>query len=69
MSLGWERWDRRRRGVINAVASRYGVLLDPDLLEGLLDIDYDPVEAVGEILQCLPERPLVLTLDHFKVMV
>ncbi len=67
MSMGWE-LNRRRRGVINAVASRYGVLIDPDLLEGLLKINYDPVEAVGEVLQRLPDRPLVLTLDHFRVM-
>lgn len=67
MSMGWDRWDRRRRSVINAIANRYGVLLDPDLLEELLETD-DPVEAVGMMLEHLPQHPLVLTLDDLKVL-
>ena len=68
MSLGWDRWQRRRESIINAIAIRYKVLISPELLEELLNLDDDPVEAVGEVLQHLPECPAVLTLNHLKVM-
>lgn len=56
---------RRRRGLINAVATRYDVLLDPELCEALLDLQRDPVEAVGEAVCNMCPDEIVLNIDHF----
>lgn len=57
--------ERRRRGLINAVAARYNVLIDPELCEALLDLQRDPVEAVGEVAGNMRPDEIVLTIDHF----
>jgi len=58
--------ERRRRGIINAVATKYNVLIDPELLEALLDLQSDPVEAVGEVGNMRLDE-IVLSIDHFEV--
>jgi len=59
--------ERRRRGIINAVATKYNVLIDPELLEALLDLQRDPVEAVGEVVGNMRLDEIVLSIDHFEV--
>jgi hypothetical protein len=60
MSKGWDPL-RRRKSIVNAIASRYGVLLSPELLEQLLRGDEDPVELVGRSLEQMADHPLVLS--------
>jgi hypothetical protein len=59
--------ERRRRGIINAVANKYNVLIDPELLEALLDLQQDPVEAIGEAVVNMRPGELVINVDHFEV--
>jgi len=59
--------ERRRRGIINAVATKYSVLIDPELLYALLDLSRDPVEAVGEAVGNMQPGEIVLNVDHFEV--
>ncbi|NLT36717.1 MAG: hypothetical protein GXX95_00955 [Methanomassiliicoccus sp.] len=57
--------ERRRRGVIYAVANRYNVLIESELLDALLDLFSDPVEAVGEAVGNMRPDEIVLNIDHF----
>lgn len=59
--------ERRRRGIINAIATRYNVLIDPELLEALLTTRRDPVEAVGEVVGNMRLDEIVLSINHFEV--
>lgn len=59
--------ERRRRSIINAVAVRYNALIDPELLEALMDLQRDPVEAIGEVVRNMSEDEIVLNIDHFEV--
>lgn len=58
--------DRRRRGIINAVARKYSILIDPELFEALLELPHDPVEAVGEAVDHMAPDEVVLNIDHFE---
>lgn len=57
---------QRRRGIINAAARRYGILIDPELFEALLELPHDPVEAVGEAVDHMAPDEVVLNIDHFE---
>lgn len=57
---------QRRRGIINAVAQRYNVLIDPELFDALMDLSSDPVAAIGEAVMNMREDEIVLNIDHFQ---
>lgn len=59
--------ERRRRGIVNAIARKYNILVAPDLLEALLNLERDPVEVVGEVIGNMREDEVVLTIKHFEV--
>jgi len=58
--------ERRRRGIINAVAAKYNVLIDPELLEALMDLQRDPVEAIGEAVANMRPDEIVINVSHFE---
>jgi hypothetical protein len=57
---------KRQRGLVNAVAVKYEILLDPELLQALLSLHRDPVEAVGEAVENMQPGEIVLNLGHFE---
>lgn len=57
---------RRRIGIINACASRYNVVIDPELFEALLELSSDPVAAVGEAVVNMRPDEIVLNIEHFE---
>jgi hypothetical protein len=59
--------ERRRIGIVNAVAIRFNVLIDPELLNALLFTRRDPVEAVGEVVEKMCPGEVVLSVKHFEV--
>ena len=58
---------RRRLGIINAIAVRFDVLVDPELFNALMELSRDPVAAVGEAVVNMRKDEIVLTIDHFEV--
>lgn len=57
----------QRTGLIKAVAQKYHVLIDPELLVVLLSFTRDPVEAVDEVVWSMRPGEVVLTFNHFEV--
>lgn len=58
---------RRGLGIINAIAVRFDVLVDPELFDALMELSRDPVTAVREAVVNMRKDEIVLTIDHFKV--
>lgn len=58
--------DQRRRGIINAAARRYCILIDPKLFDALMDLSSDPLVAIGEAVLNMREDEVVLNIDHFE---
>jgi S-adenosylhomocysteine hydrolase len=59
--------EKRRRGLINAAARRYYVLLDPELLDVLVSTKRNPMVVIGEGIHRMRPDEIVLNLGHFKV--
>ena len=62
-----DRRERRRRGIINAVATKYNVLINPELLEALIDLQRDPVDAIGDAISSMRPDEIVINVGHFEV--
>lgn len=65
--MSQDKRERRRRCIINAIADRYRVLIDPELLELMLDVSVDPVDAIGEVVGNMRPDEIVVTFHHFGV--